>query len=223
MFRLRWQRTSLTNTYTQGVKDAPAPRPNKRPRLGPSPVESASPNSEKPSTKSKKAIKNGSDPQFEEFAKATRSRTQKGPSWANEDADIQPSSSTASGSGKSKIPSHIPSSETLPSPSGSTNPEGLSDLDWLKRHTKSSLDVSSVNAEQTFEQSDEDGSQEVRLRSFFLDFVLTRALRMRRKNRRIRRRPQFWRHRVCFCGIFPSLVQRTNSWYFSSHLEKFLR
>ena len=83
----------------KGAKDAPPPRPNKRPRLGPSPMEAAveaGPSKESHSNakvKDEKAGKGkaGKDSQMEEFLQVMKPRTKKGPSWADNDA-LQPDS-----------------------------------------------------------------------------------------------------------------------------------
>ncbi len=138
------------------MKDAPTPRPNKRPRLGPSPAESVSRAKEKASRTTKNGPKVSGDLRFEEFAKAIRPRTQKGPSWANEDS--VPSASTSKAPPKaSKLRSKPLVGNSFEGPAGDeANAGGLSDLDWLKRHTKSSENDAIGQQEQLYEQSDEE-------------------------------------------------------------------
>lgn len=145
------------------MKDAPTPRPNKRPRLGPSPSE-PSQVKEKISQRSKMASTSETDAQFEEFAKAIRPRTQKGPSWANDGPVLQTNSAhiAPSPSGPSKLPM---SSSDNPSDPVTKEPkaDGLSDMDWLKRHTLPELDVNTGDQDRLYEQSDEDTVDDVNL------------------------------------------------------------
>lgn len=140
------------------MKDAPTPRPNKRPRLGPSPAE-AVPRVKEEVLKAKGSKPDG-DSRFEEFAKAIRPRTQKGPSWANEDS-VPSASSSKAPSKVSKPKSNLQPENPPVEPAGDEpNPEGLSDLDWLKRHTKSLQDDAVGQPEQLYEQSDEEAAEE---------------------------------------------------------------
>ncbi|KAJ7590213.1 RNA-binding domain-containing protein [Mycena floridula] len=99
----------------QGAKDAPAPRPNKRPRLGPSPHDDSEPKKkEQPETKPPKKSKK--DAQMDEFMEVMQ--TKKGPSWANEQQPAGPEQPVMD----------------VNKPEGDNNGEGMSDLDWMKRH-----------------------------------------------------------------------------------------
>ncbi|KAG6824235.1 hypothetical protein H0H93_002332, partial [Arthromyces matolae] len=86
--------TKISVSVIEGAKDAPAPRPNKRPRLGPSPTDDAIP--EKSDMKSKKTdvetktkTKTKTDEQFDKFMEVMQPRNKKGPSWAN-DQTVEP-------------------------------------------------------------------------------------------------------------------------------------
>ncbi|KAI1790828.1 RNA-binding domain-containing protein [Ganoderma leucocontextum] len=152
-----------------GAKDAPAPRPNKRPRLGPSPseVEAATKTlarvakSSKSSTKDKS--KEGKHAELvDEFMQVMQPR-HKGPSWKDTDPvappivstdAIDPTKKNKERKGKEK---ESAAGEANGEPLGEpeTSGEPLSDMDWLRRHTKSTLD--SVDAPQkVFEQSDDE-------------------------------------------------------------------
>ncbi|KAF7335305.1 Multiple RNA-binding domain-containing protein 1 [Mycena sanguinolenta] len=72
--------TKIKVDVIEGAKDAPAPRPNKRPRLGPSPTELQTP----PSKLSPKPPKPSGDSQLEEFLEVMQPRGGKGRTWANE-------------------------------------------------------------------------------------------------------------------------------------------
>ncbi|KAL4248789.1 Multiple RNA-binding domain-containing protein 1 [Abortiporus biennis] len=135
----------------EGAKDAPAPRPNKRPRLGPSPSEVQS--EELPKSTSDRASKSKKDEQLEEFLQVMQPRSKKGPSWANNEPPI-PSTSKVDPHAQtnSNTEDNAPATDdTNQLPSG----EGLSDSDWLKRHTAKSLDDPS-QPERVFDQSDEE-------------------------------------------------------------------
>lgn len=82
--------------HLKGTKDAPAPRPNKRPRLGPSPTDGFVEST--PTISSNKFLKKdpksdqkstGKAAQLDEYLEVMQSRNKKGPSWANE-APSQP-------------------------------------------------------------------------------------------------------------------------------------
>ncbi|KAH9943660.1 hypothetical protein B0H21DRAFT_810303 [Amylocystis lapponica] len=163
------------------VDDAPPPRPNKRPRLGPSPSEEAVVDSStkvttgKSTTKKTKteAISKGKnkadDAQLDEFMQIMQPRTKKGPSWANEDATPLASTTTgipvsASTSKKLTLKSKAVDTTNNGLEDG-TQPShtdtGLSDTDWLKRHTKQAIEESEdAVPEKAFSQSDGEGEVE---------------------------------------------------------------
>ncbi|KAI0702632.1 hypothetical protein C8Q76DRAFT_802236 [Earliella scabrosa] len=162
----------ITVDIVDGVKDAPTPRPNKRPRLGPSPLEvedasrSASGKKAKPSTdKSKK----GSTSQLEdEFIQVMQPRTKKGPSW--KDDDPLPTTGPSTSTDRTGEPSTKKKSQKLKHGDQEEKREGadrltpeatepVSDLDWLRRHTKATVDADMV-PEKDFEQSDDESSDD---------------------------------------------------------------
>ncbi|KAI0668958.1 hypothetical protein C8Q78DRAFT_978775 [Trametes maxima] len=161
----------ITVDVVEGAKNAPAPRPNKRPRLGPSPNElviDKPVDKVKPSTKDA-AWQGAGDELANEFLQFMRPRT-KGPSWKDDDPTPAPQTSSlidsASGSsqkGKTlgEKASKAKSAEASGGPMGQSSEEPASDLDWLRRHTKPTLDE--VETFETFEQSDDEhpGNDEI--------------------------------------------------------------
>lgn len=151
----------------KGAKNAPAPRPNKRPRLGPSPVEVEEPKVAKKSS-SKDKSQGAGDALATEFLQVMQPRSQKGPSWKDEEFAQEPvaSSSTSANpadkplkkSKKSKIQADQADGVTEDQePVTSTEP--VSDLDWLKRHTKTAVADVEATAK-AFEQSDDEPMQD---------------------------------------------------------------
>lgn len=151
----------------KGTKNAPTPRPNKRPRLGPSPGEVEEPKVAKKSS-SKDKSQGAGDALATEFLQVMQPRSQKGPSWKDEEPAQEPvaSSSTSANSAdkplkkskKSKTqPDHVDGVTEDQEPVTATEP--VSDLDWLKRHTKTAVaDVETT--EKAFEQSDDEPMQD---------------------------------------------------------------
>ncbi|PBK88707.1 hypothetical protein ARMGADRAFT_1047355 [Armillaria gallica] len=130
----------------EGAKDAPAPRPNKRPRLDP-PTNTSSEQPTKSTTKT--AVKEDKaqsmkESRLGEFMEVMQPRT-KGPSWANE---AQPEASTSSRT----LDVDMQDPEVQALDVEPVNQEGLSDLDWMKRHLSKKVDED----EQVFEQSDDE-------------------------------------------------------------------
>ncbi|KIP06573.1 hypothetical protein PHLGIDRAFT_106837 [Phlebiopsis gigantea 11061_1 CR5-6] len=140
----------ISVTIIEGAKDAPAPRPNKRPKLGPS-VETK-PEVEKPA-KGKEKEKSPGDAQLEEYMQVMQPRSRKGPSW--KDSDVLPAPGAKASSSTTQAKSSEEGADDGEAPDASPENEAASDMDWLKRHTKSSLDISE-SANQDFVQSDED-------------------------------------------------------------------
>ncbi|KAL1937937.1 hypothetical protein VTO73DRAFT_12687 [Trametes versicolor] len=151
----------------EGAKNAPAPRPNKRPRLGPSPGEVDEPKVAKKSS-SKDKSQGAGDALATEFLQVMQPRSQKGPSWKDEEPAQEPvaSSSTSANSAdkplkkskKSKTqPDHVDGVTEDQEPVTATEP--VSDLDWLKRHTKTAVADAEAN-EKAFEQSDDEPMQD---------------------------------------------------------------
>ncbi|KAF5353507.1 hypothetical protein D9756_007972 [Leucocoprinus leucothites] len=129
--------TRIHVTLIDGSKDAPAPRPNKRPRLGPSPtdVEAKSSEPSKKSKSDKSNPKNKSSAQVKEFLEVMQPRTKKGPSWAN---------------GVTTEQSVLPPEETKDEPPA--NSAAVSDLEWMKQRISQTVDTPG----KVFEQSDEE-------------------------------------------------------------------
>lgn len=164
---------------SQGAKDAPPPRPNKRPRLGPSPAEAASEAVSLKATKSaskakdEKAAKGkaGKESQIEEFLQVMKPRTKKGPSWADNDALLQPSSSrtpavatapddTRPGAKKKKKEKHDVNAAEETEGTAESDAAAVSDMDWFKQRTKAVLDEPEEVAERAFEQSEDESEEE---------------------------------------------------------------
>jgi multiple RNA-binding domain-containing protein 1 len=155
----------------QGTKDAPTPRPNKRPRLGPSPTDEPTSSSSHPSTPASKQTKRKRDaksdkskgnniPQLDEYMEVMQPRTKKGPSWANE-AHSQPQPDATSSSignvHSSRVAliekAEVDAEEEEKSESmDGKKEEGISDLDWMKRRMKENIEAT----EKVFEQSDDE-------------------------------------------------------------------
>ena len=165
---------SSTDRPFQGMKDAPLPRPNKRPRLGPSPDEAESSTSPKgKSSQSKDARADGKnskakgkEAQLDEFMQVMQPRTRKGPSWKDDDAVLP---ATVAGSVKIEKKSSSKQRDAESSHIDERNGDSIddeadenqqnaavSDMDWLKRHMKSNLDISDHTTEKVFEQSDDE-------------------------------------------------------------------
>lgn len=152
-------------TDVQGTKNAPAPRPNKRPRLGPSPTDEpkAAPALSSCEQKTKKAKLDGKtskakpSTQLDEYMQVMQPRTKKGPLWVNDSsAQTQPSSignvrtsrvEFIETIGKGDEQKDEAQNETV-----DKEGEGISDLDWMKRRMKENLE----SVERVFEQSDDD-------------------------------------------------------------------
>ncbi|KAJ7506616.1 hypothetical protein B0H11DRAFT_237636 [Mycena galericulata] len=130
--------TKIKVDVIEGAKDAPAPRPNKRPRLGPSPTEAPIPLSKVPPPPSKAS----GDSQLDEYLKVMQPRGNKGRTWANEAAPAVPL----------ELPTDPTDADEMDQDGEPLREEGLSDLDWMKRRMSKNVDV----AEKAFEQSDDE-------------------------------------------------------------------
>ncbi|KZV89423.1 RNA-binding domain-containing protein [Exidia glandulosa HHB12029] len=126
----------------QGTKDAPAPRPHKRPRLtGPDDTP------ERPTVETKKTEPSKPDKKksakLDEFVKVMQPK--KGRAWSNGEEPVEPT------------PVDVDMAEDAQSEPEEI-PEGVSDLEWMRRRMKTTvLDDSN---EKAFEQSDdEDNAQ----------------------------------------------------------------
>ena len=128
--------------YIQGAKDAPAPRPNKRPRLGPSPDE-ASTSSVAPVPAQNVDSKSKGKAQLDDFMEVMRPK--KGPSWANEAKVSQPTI---------PVPEPVVEDVVMEEPAKT---EVMSDLEWMKQRTSANVD----KVEKVFEQSDDEKEPEI--------------------------------------------------------------
>ena len=82
--------------------------------------------------------------------KVMQPRSKKGPSWANEDAVPGPSTSQPPHKENTAPEDEEMDEDSQPQESSAVEP--ASDMDWLRRHTKSALTLDSE--EKAFEQSD---------------------------------------------------------------------
>lgn len=141
----------ISVAIVDGANDAPAPRPNKKPRLGPAPADDVLvvEKAKEPKGKGSEAAQ---DPQLEEFLDVMKSRAKKGPSW-KDGAVEEPQVATKKAKNK---PATSTETEHV-SEGDEVRPEVASDLDWLKQHTKSALDTEAI----AFDQPDEE-MQDVR-------------------------------------------------------------
>ncbi|KAI0078426.1 hypothetical protein K474DRAFT_1593990 [Panus rudis PR-1116 ss-1] len=140
----------ISVTVVDGAKDAPSPRPNKRPRLGPSPSDEPAKKGTTAETKLSAPVKDGrKDGQLEEFMQVMQPRSKKGPSWANDESlQVPGAPSTSKSKQKEKVSPETPEDQ---SDTDDEQAAPASDMDWLKRHMKSNLDD-----EKAFEQSDDE-------------------------------------------------------------------
>ncbi|KAJ3786386.1 hypothetical protein GGU10DRAFT_267157 [Lentinula aff. detonsa] len=141
--------TRIYVNIVEGVKDAPKPRPNKRPRLDTTDAEDLPVKLTKASKKTldskSKPEKSKKDSQLDEFLDVMH--TKKGPSWANE---VQPEASTSAT--KLDDPSSMAKDESVVE-------EGLSDMEWMRRRTNKQPE----SEEKAYHQSDdEDYSQKMK-------------------------------------------------------------
>lgn len=151
-------RSHMLNALDQGTKDAPAPRPNKRPRTEPSPSD---PKHVQLTKELDVQPKGKNAEQLDEFMQVMKPRNKKGPSWANEAS----SQTVSTNEPASKA---VPRSEAKGKPDemevdvvepedNQENGEEISDLDWMKRRVSQAADLAPA-VEKAFEQSDdEDG------------------------------------------------------------------
>lgn len=140
----------------KGIKDAPAPRPNKRPRLGPSPTDeltsTTSKKTSKADAKTDKPVKGkGKVAQLDEYLEVMQPRAKKGPSWANEaqaHPDLAAPDTTPKLNDKTAGDDEKPKEEE--------REEGISDLDWMRRRMTQTVDSVDTVPEKAFEQSDDE-------------------------------------------------------------------
>ena len=175
------------------MKDAPAPRPNKRPRLGPSPSETEGTTelSQSKKTKSTESQSTAVKPKKgagleDEFMQVMQPRTKKGPSWKDEDPAPVASSSNSPAAGRLKKMERVKQrddGQDAASQEPEAAAEAMSDLDWLRKHTKPATDVD-IHVDKVFEQSDDelvdapDDDDDVRQFRVSSDTTLTHISRM---------------------------------------------
>ena len=118
--------------------------------------------------------------------KVMKPRTKKGPSWANEEAQI---------SKKAKETKEA-------TPMEDTAQEGVSDMDWLKKHMSKNVD----NVEKAYEQSDDELDENVgaEVCCHLISLVLY-TLHFRRgfpipNNPKTPRKKLFYKRPACFYG-----------------------
>ncbi|KAG6866156.1 hypothetical protein C0991_008110 [Blastosporella zonata] len=137
-----FDRTFIDSTRISGAKDAPAPRPNKRPRLDPSPTNAPAKKSKPTSSTDEKS---NADDQLDEFMKVMQPRNKKGPLWAND----APSETPVVPVPEPEVDQDVPMTDD-----SAARDETISDLEWMKRRMESTVDV----VEKVFEQSDDEDS-----------------------------------------------------------------
>ncbi|EIW74821.1 RNA-binding domain-containing protein [Coniophora puteana RWD-64-598 SS2] len=163
----------------QGTKDAPAPRPNKRRRLDPTPEDENAPskaNGGKVDKKKKANVAAGKEAeagtensQLAEYM--TLMKPKKGPAWAN-DAEVShpaapvPSSSTTakatSEQSKDSADANDPPDEEMaePSPHVPDGDEAISDMEWMRRRMAAASTLSQpaedAREEKAFYQSEDE-------------------------------------------------------------------
>ncbi|RPD76903.1 RNA-binding domain-containing protein [Lentinus tigrinus ALCF2SS1-7] len=156
----------ITVDVIDGAKDAPAPRPNKRPRLGPSPdeVDGTSHASSKTTKKSKPSgsKKGGGNELEDQFLQVMQPSSKKGPSWKDDDPALVASTPIAVSHKKSKKSKKggdnvdaVEEGESTPQQEHETS---VSDMDWLRHHTTTQLDA--AGDEKVFEQSEDEAMEE---------------------------------------------------------------
>lgn len=114
--------------------------------------------------KSKDKTKGKTDELEHEFLQVMQPRTKKGPSW-KDDEPAGPVASTSTGatsesSKKTKTLKPKPEDLAEDSEQQIVQTDAVSDLDWLKRHTKTTLDDLEAPG-RVFEQSDDEDTQDV--------------------------------------------------------------
>ncbi|TDL26946.1 RNA-binding domain-containing protein [Rickenella mellea] len=166
--------TKISVQVVEGSKDAPAPRPNKRPRLGPAPGD------ELPLPKPKSSAKVSTTPvkpqdkdkgtQLDEFLQVMQPRTKKGRSWANEDntvsvtTDHPPARPDVKATAE-KTTKDAPTTDNTHDSSPDNNEAEeenaeIDDMEWMKRRMKQQLEIANDPVEKVFEQEDEDDAGE---------------------------------------------------------------
>ncbi|KAJ4486653.1 RNA-binding domain-containing protein [Lentinula edodes] len=120
--------SKISVNIVEGVKDAPKPRPNKRPRIDNTSVEDGPVKSTtKALGSTAKSEKSKKDSQLDEFLEVMQ--TKKGPSWAN---GVSPEASTSA----TKLDDSPLLAEDEPPAE-----EGLSDMEWMRRRMTETTDT----------------------------------------------------------------------------------
>ncbi|KAJ3917189.1 hypothetical protein F5877DRAFT_45094 [Lentinula edodes] len=120
--------SKISVNIVEGVKDAPKPRPNKRPRIDDTSVEDVLVKSTtKALGSTAKSEKSKKDSQLDEFLEVMQ--TKKGPSWAN---GVSPEASTSA----TKL-----DDSPLPAEDEPSAEEGLSDMEWMRRRMTETTDT----------------------------------------------------------------------------------
>ncbi|GAW04849.1 pre-rrna processing protein [Lentinula edodes] len=120
--------SKISVNIVEGVKDAPKPRPNKRPRNDDTSVEDVLVKSTtKALGSTAKSEKSKKDSQLDEFLEVMQ--TKKGPSWAN---GVSPEASTSA----TKL-----DDSPLPAEDEPSAEEGLSDMEWMRRRMTETTDT----------------------------------------------------------------------------------
>lgn len=143
----------LLSSSPQGTKNAPPPRPHKRPRLtGP---EDSHDSADVKSKKADKTAKPADDvktskksAQLDEFIKVMQPRAKKGRAWSNgEDAQPQP------------VAAPQQDVAMVDEEEDDEVPEGVSDLEWMRRRMKKTVLDDAID--RVFEQSDDEDTKQV--------------------------------------------------------------
>lgn len=122
-----------------GAKDAPAPRPNKKPRFE-YPASTTLPDAELKSSTSKtedtkpEKTKSKKEAELDEFMQVMQPRTKKERTWANNDTDVAGPSSHPT----ADIPP-VPESEAAADDEMQEDAVEVDDLEWMRRRMKKSL------------------------------------------------------------------------------------
>lgn len=166
-------------TFNQGVKDAPTPRSNKRPRLDPS-LDETKPTKAGTAEKSKlkhsvvpEQSKSKKPAQLDEFMSVMKSRTKKGPSWADDGALLPAGDASADQkSRKDERPPFSPDADPEATEAVDDRGEGMSDLDWMRKRMSRAMEVTDDEKKEFVQSEDEESGKEVEVRESL--FVLPR-------------------------------------------------
>ncbi|KAF8584613.1 RNA-binding domain-containing protein [Ramaria rubella] len=141
-----WGSQKLSVEVVQGVKDAPAPRPNKRPRLL-EPERASAPTKPKPKVDAKNPDATEDDSLRAEFISLMNPRNKKGPAWA----DGAHSKAMATATPRTLPPSDIPHRSDVEEQDAIARDDTVSDLEWMKSRM-----TTAIREGRDFEQSDDE-------------------------------------------------------------------